>query len=396
MRADCSSARQGEKRSMRHTRVIVTHYGGPDALRVIEEECPEPRNGEVRVRVLAAGVSLPDLLMREGVHPETRPVPFTPGWDVIGVVDRLGAGTSGIEPGQIVAALPISGAYAEFVCLPQRELVPVPAGLDAAEAVSLVLNYVTAFQMLHRSANVRPGQRALIHGAAGGVGSALVQLGRLAGLEMYGTCSSRGASAVSDLGAIPIDYQHLDFVKGSDRRSLIKKGHVYRIVVSDLSRHRRSGSAGRIAPRRAWISSTPGSGRKTGRLRLAVMDMGSLSPLDGAPHRRQHLFDKFHVCGTWATPRSGRKREYAGSRGDSAGSSRGRSTPAGHRENLTLDGRRASRRCGGNKRLHTAYLLKESFGQLWDYGGKAGRAASSSTGGRLKWQRLEPTRSSPR
>ena len=151
---------------MRHTRVIVTHYGGPDALRVVEEECPEPKDGEVRVRVLAAGVSLPDLMMREGVHPETPRLPFTPGWDLIGVVDRLGAGISGIEPGQIVAALPISGAYAEFVCLPQRELVPVPPGLDAAEAVSLVLNYVTAYQMLHRSAKVRSGQRVLIHGAA--------------------------------------------------------------------------------------------------------------------------------------------------------------------------------------------------------------------------------------
>jgi NADPH2:quinone reductase len=198
---------------MRHTRIIVTHYGGPDALRVIEEECPGPKHGEVRVRGLAAGVSLPDLLMREGVHPETPPLPFTPGWDVVGVVDRLGDGVSGIEPGQIVAALPISGAYAELVCLPQRELVPVPSGLDAVEAVSLVLNYVTAYQMLHRSVKVRPGQRALIHGAAGGVGSALLQLGRLAGLEMYGTCSSRGAPAVSDLGGIPIDYQHQDFVK---------------------------------------------------------------------------------------------------------------------------------------------------------------------------------------
>jgi NADPH2:quinone reductase len=197
---------------MRHTRIIVTHYGGPDALQVVEEECPEPKEGEVRVRVLAAGVALPDLMMREGVHPETPRLPFTPGWDLIGVVDRLGAGISGIEPGQIVAALPISGAYAEFVCLPQRELVPVPSGLDAAEAVSLVLNYVTAYQMLHRSAKVRSGQRALIHGAAGGVGSALVQLGRLVGLEMYGTCSSRGASAVADLGAIPIDYQQQDFV----------------------------------------------------------------------------------------------------------------------------------------------------------------------------------------
>lgn len=77
-----------------------------------EEECPEPKDGEVRVRVLAAGVSYPDLLMREGIHPETPTLPFTPGWDLIGAVDRLGNGVSGIEPGQIIAALPISGAYA--------------------------------------------------------------------------------------------------------------------------------------------------------------------------------------------------------------------------------------------------------------------------------------------
>jgi NADPH:quinone reductase len=198
---------------VRHTRIIVTHYGGPDALRVVEEECPEPKIGEVRVRVLAAGVSLPDVMAREGVHPETPPVPFTPGWDLVGVVDRLGDGVAGIEPGQIVAALPIHGAYAEFVCLRQPELVPVPSGLDAAEAVSLVLNYITAYQMMHRSAQVRPGQRVLIHGAAGGVGTALLQLGRLAGLDMYGTCSSPSAPAVSGLGGIPIDYQHQDFVK---------------------------------------------------------------------------------------------------------------------------------------------------------------------------------------
>ena len=198
---------------MRHTRIIVTHYGGPDALRVVEEECPEPKDGEVRVRVLAAGVCLPDIMAREGIHPETPPVPFTPGWDLVGVVDRLGDGVSGIEPGQIVAALPIHGAYAEFICLAQRELVPVPSGLDAAEVVSLVLNYITAYQMLHRSAKVRSGERVLIHGAAGGVGTALLQLGRFAGLEMYGTCSSRSAPAVSDLGAIPIDYRDQDFVK---------------------------------------------------------------------------------------------------------------------------------------------------------------------------------------
>jgi NADPH:quinone reductase-like Zn-dependent oxidoreductase len=202
---------------MKHTRIIVTQYGGPDTLQVREEECPMPAHGEVRVRVLAAGVSLPDLMMREGIHPETPTLPFTPGWDLVGMVDLLGPGVFGIERGTIVAALPISGAYAEFVCLPQRELVPVPPGLDPAEAVSLILNYVTAYQMLHRSAKVRRGQRVLIHGAAGGVGSALLQLGHLAGLEMYGTCSSRGASAVSSLGGTPIDYQRQDFVKDIHR-----------------------------------------------------------------------------------------------------------------------------------------------------------------------------------
>jgi NADPH:quinone reductase len=198
---------------VRHRRIIVTHYGGPDALHMFVEELPDPKAGEVRVRVLAAGVSLPDIMAREGIHPETPPLPFTPGWDLVGAVDCLGDGVSGIEPGQIVAAMPIHGGYAEFVCLPQRELVPVPSGLDAAEAVSLVLNYITAYQMLHRSAKVRAGNHALIHGAAGGVGSALLQLGRLAGLEMYGTCSSRGAPVVSALGGIPIDYEHQDFVK---------------------------------------------------------------------------------------------------------------------------------------------------------------------------------------
>jgi NADPH2:quinone reductase len=113
---------------MRYTRILVTQYGGPDVLRAVEEECPQPKTGEVRVRVQAAGVALPDIMARQGIHPETPRVPFTPEWDLVGVIDRLGEGSSGVEPGQIVAAMPIHGAYAEFVCLPQRELVPVPPG----------------------------------------------------------------------------------------------------------------------------------------------------------------------------------------------------------------------------------------------------------------------------
>ena len=198
---------------MRHTRIIVTHYGGPDVLQVIEEACPEPKSGEVRVRVLAAGVSLPDVLAREDVHPETPRVPYTPGWDLVGIVDQIGKGVSGFELGQTVAAMPISGCYSQYICLPQRKFIPTAAGLDPAEAVAVVLNYITAYQMLDRSAKVKPGQRVLIHGASGGVGTALLQLGRLAGVKMFGTCSAKAAEVVRELGATPIDYRNSDFVE---------------------------------------------------------------------------------------------------------------------------------------------------------------------------------------
>ena len=198
---------------MKHTRIIVTHYGGPDTLQLVEEECPEPKRGEVRVKVLAAGVSLPDVLAREGIHPETPRVPYTPGWDLVGIVDQIGKGVSDFVFGQTVAAMPISGCYAQYVCLPQRKFIPVPTGSDPAEAVALVLNYITAYQMLHRSAKVKPEQRVLIHGASGGVGTALLQLGRLVGVKMFGTCSSQAAEVVEELGATPIDYRNSDFVQ---------------------------------------------------------------------------------------------------------------------------------------------------------------------------------------
>jgi NADPH:quinone reductase-like Zn-dependent oxidoreductase len=192
-----------------HHRQALRWTGNPST---VQEEMPEPANGEVRVKVLAAGVALPDIMMREGFHPEKPSLPFTPGWDLVGVVERLGNGVARVRTGDIVAALPITGAYTEFICLREREVVPAPPGLDPAEAVALIINYITAYQMLQRSAKVKTGQRILIHGAAGGVGSALLQLGRLLGLEMYGTCSQRTGSAVSDLGGTPIDYKQLDFV----------------------------------------------------------------------------------------------------------------------------------------------------------------------------------------
>jgi NADPH2:quinone reductase len=199
-------------------RIIVSKFGGPEKLQLIEEEIPEPRANEVRVKILFAGVSLADILMREGVHPESlfKRRPFSLGWDIVGTIDKLGekvSTTNTWQIGDIVAALPIVGGYAQYLCLPPHQLVSVPLGVDSADAAGTVLNYVTAYQMLHRCARVKSGESILVHGAAGGVGTALLQLGKLLGLRMYGTCSSKKQKVVSELGAKPIDYKSVDFVQ---------------------------------------------------------------------------------------------------------------------------------------------------------------------------------------
>lgn len=203
---------------MKYKRVVISHYGGPENLHLIEEEIPEPRAHEVRVKILMAGVSLADILIREGVHVESlfRRTPFSPGWDIVGTVDKVGEKPSTISTwqiGDIVAALTIVGGYAQYLCVPSNQLVSVPSEVDSAEAVSLVLNYTTAYQMLHCCAHIKSGESILVHGAAGGVGTALLQLGNLVGLEMYGTCSPRNEKVVSELGAKPIDYKSVDFVQ---------------------------------------------------------------------------------------------------------------------------------------------------------------------------------------
>lgn len=154
-------------------------------------------------------------MVRSGWFPGFPRVPFAPGADIVGLVDRLGAGVSDIEEGQRVAGGPFSGGggYAEFICRPANELVPVPPGLDSAAAVCLVANYLTAHIAMHGAAGVQSGERVLIHGAAGGVGTALLELGKLAGLEMYGTASGHNYELVSALGATPIEYRTEDFVQ---------------------------------------------------------------------------------------------------------------------------------------------------------------------------------------
>jgi NADPH2:quinone reductase len=195
---------------MKYRRIIVNRKR---QLELVEEDLPNPRPGEVRVKTLAAGVSYPDVMMRQGIHPEARRLPFTPGWDVVGTVDVLGEGVMAVPVGARVAAMPIVGGYAEFLCLPATELVRVPMPLDPAEAVCLILNYVTAYQMLHRSAQAKPGESALIHGAAGGVGTALLQLARFHGIRTYGTASTGKLRTIERLGGHAIDYRRSDFLK---------------------------------------------------------------------------------------------------------------------------------------------------------------------------------------
>jgi len=199
-------------------RVVVPEHGGPDVLAWIEGELLEPGPGEVRVRVLAAGVSAFDLIYRRWPHlPGSPKVPFTLGEDVVGIVDEMGPGVSTLERGRMVAgwtwALGLGGGYTEYVCLPETELVPLPPNVDPAEAVCVVVNYLTAHQHLHEIAGVSRGERILVHGAAGGIGTALIQLGKLAGLEMYGTAAKEHQELVSEMGATPIDYTTEDFVE---------------------------------------------------------------------------------------------------------------------------------------------------------------------------------------
>ncbi|HKR71794.1 MAG TPA: medium chain dehydrogenase/reductase family protein [Streptosporangiaceae bacterium] len=194
-------------------RVVVDHYGGPEVLTVVRDDDPRPGAGEVRVRVLAAGVSFTDAQLRAGTYLGVPPPPFTPGYELVGVVDELGPGCTRLRAGDRVGALTVWGADAERVCLPEANAVEVPEDLDPAEVLGLVFTYMTAYQLLHRTARVKSGETVLVHGAAGRVGTAVLELGAAAGLQMYGTCSDRDRAAVERLGAVAIDYRTEDFLE---------------------------------------------------------------------------------------------------------------------------------------------------------------------------------------
>jgi NADPH2:quinone reductase len=200
---------------LRNRVLEVMRYGGPDELKVVDTPLPSARRGEVRVRVLASGLEYTDVLIRRHLYPQTsylRP-PFALGYDIVGEIDQVGEDVRGFQVGDRVADMTVVGSNAAFCTLRADRVTRVPAGVDAAEAATLILSWMTAYQMLHRAARVQRGQRVLVLGAAGAVGQALIALGRLAGLDVWGAARGEHAALIRELGAMPIDYRREDFTR---------------------------------------------------------------------------------------------------------------------------------------------------------------------------------------
>lgn len=185
--------------------LMLTKAGGTRVLQCVVLPIEQPGAGQLRVRVHAAGVGSPELIMRAGQYAYAPKMPFVPGYEIAGVIDAIGEGVTGFEVGQRVAALTLYGGYGELLMGEAMQFLPIPDEVSDVEAAAVILNYVTAWQMIHRVANVQSGQSALVIGAAGGVGTALLQLLRLAGAKTYGAAPSNGQCAIRKFGATPID-----------------------------------------------------------------------------------------------------------------------------------------------------------------------------------------------
>lgn len=185
--------------------VMLTKQGGPEVLETVELPLPSPGPGEVRVKVLATGVGSTDITMRRGTYPYAPRIPFVPGYESVGLVDAIGSGVTTLKEGDRVCALLVHGGYATHVVRGAEHWVKVPDDLDAAEAVSLILNYVTAFQMIEREAKLQPGQWALVNAANGGVGQALLDLLRARGVNVIGAASKSKHDLVRSYSATPIE-----------------------------------------------------------------------------------------------------------------------------------------------------------------------------------------------
>ena len=191
---------------MPYTRVRLNAFGGPEELTLeTVAQLPEPGAGEVRVRVLVTSAAFTDVMIRKGMYPDVKDKPpFTPGYDMVGIVDAVGPGAARFSPGDRVADLTTIGAYADYICLSEDRLTPVPTTVSDVDALCMILSAVTPYQMLHRVARMEAGQSLLIHGAGGAVGTAMLQLAREAGVKAFGTDVKDKHDLIRSLGAKPI------------------------------------------------------------------------------------------------------------------------------------------------------------------------------------------------
>jgi NADPH:quinone reductase-like Zn-dependent oxidoreductase len=185
--------------------VVLNRFGAPEVLEVARGAVPQPGPGEVRVRVEASSVQYTDTLIRKGVYPDLKQKPpVVPGYDFVGLIDALGQGVTGWKVGERVADLTMVGANARYIVRPAAGLVRVPEGVDAAEATTLVLSWMTAYQALKRYGRVQRGERVLLLGGNGAVGQAGIVLAKQLGADVYATASERQHDLLRQLGAKPL------------------------------------------------------------------------------------------------------------------------------------------------------------------------------------------------
>ncbi len=195
--------------------VEIRRAGPPETLEVGEAPLPQPGAGEVRIRVHRAGVNFADVLARQGIYPDAPKMPFVPGYEVSGVVDLVGPGVDGFRGGERVAAFTRFGGYAESAVAKTPFVILLPPGMDFSVGAAVPVNFVTAYHCLFYTGALFPGDRVLVHAAAGGVGLAAVQMAKGAGAVVFGTAGSAEKVAFLKMFGVdhPIDYQAEDFVE---------------------------------------------------------------------------------------------------------------------------------------------------------------------------------------
>ena len=192
--------------------LVVTRHGPPSVLRIEERPAPDPKPDQLRVRVRFAGLNFADVQARVGLYPDAPKPPFVSGYESSGEIDALGSQVSGWTVGDRVMVMSRFGAQAEQICVTASQLQKLPASISLESAAALPVNFLTAHHLLHQVGRVRHGEKVLVHQAAGGVGTAVIQLGKLAGLTMFGTASAPKHERLRSMGLHhPIDYRTQDF-----------------------------------------------------------------------------------------------------------------------------------------------------------------------------------------